>query len=373
MNCWIDINSEAIQKNYDIFTSLLGPGRMAPVLKSNAYGHGLRETFHAIVDKAPQWICLNYTSEASILRKLGYRGQILIVGPSFENDMKEAYETDADLVLVSKDQLSQWSALKNKPSVHIKIETGMHRQGFLRDEWPSVADSLKNDKPLVKAVCTHFANVEDVLEQDFALAQLRQIKEAADFFTKQKFTVSVHAAASASTLILPDSRLDMGRIGISLYGLWPSPETRLSYLQQNDRIVDLEPALTWKTKISQIKPVDSGEYVGYGITFRASKPMKIAVLPVGYNEGYPRLTGEKQSYVLLQGRRAPVVGRICMNMMMIDVTHIDSAAREDEVILLGKDKITDEEISAAQFAEWSGTIHYEALTRLNTAIPRSLV
>jgi alanine racemase len=181
-----------------------------------------------------------------------------------------------------------------------------------------------------------------------------------------------HAASSASSLLMRDSHFDLVRLGISLYGVWPSPMTKVSYLQLNSKVADLKPVLSWKTEITTLKKVHAGQYIGYGCTYRANHEMDIAVLPVGYNEGYPRIAGESPAYVLIKGQRCPIVGRICMNMMMVDVTHVSKKLIiGDEVVLIGPSG--DETVSAADIATWSKTIHYELFSKLHPAIPRHVV
>jgi alanine racemase len=168
-------------------------------------------------------------------------------------------------------------------------------------------------------------------------------------------------------LLFNRTHLDLARVGISMYGLWPSKETYVSCLERGKPSLDLQPALAWKTRIVQVKDVPEGAFVGYGGTWRATRPTRIAVLPVGYYEGYDReLSGI--AHALVRGRRAPLRGRICMNMCMADVTDIPGTALEDEVVLLGRQG--DEAITAEQLAGWCGTISYEIVSRIHPSLPR---
>jgi alanine racemase len=160
-------------------------------------------------------------------------------------------------------------------------------------------------------------------------------------------------------------------VGISLYGQWPSELTRVSYLQQNSALLSLSPVLSWKTEVDSLKDIAKGSYVGYGCTFRAPQAMRLAILPVGYAEGYPRLAGENKAHVLLQGSRCQIIGRICMNMMMIDVSHLDNVLPGEEVILIGQDG--DEILSGADLGDKSRTIDYEILSRLHPDIPKKIL
>ncbi|MBI5267702.1 MAG: alanine racemase, partial [candidate division Zixibacteria bacterium] len=176
-----------------------------------------------------------------------------------------------------------------------------------------------------------------------------------------------HTASSAAMILFDKTRFDLVRPGISLYGHWPSKETYVSFLMSGGHNELFAPVLSWKTRITQIKDLPAGAFVGYGCTYRTTTPTRLAVLPIGYYDGYARALSN-QAYVLVRGKRAPVRGRICMNLMMIDVTHIPGAKLRDEVTLIGRDK--NEQISAEQVASWAGTINYEILSRLGGHIPR---
>jgi alanine racemase len=161
----------------------------------------------------------------------------------------------------------------------------------------------------------------------------------------------------------------MVRAGIATYGLWPSNETYISYMKESSYEFELKPVFAWKTIIAQIKTVGSGEFIGYGCTYKTTRDTKIAILPVGYYDGYDRCT--TGAHVLVRGRRAPVRGRVCMNIIMVDITDIPEAEVEDEVVLIGKNG--EEKISMELFAQWAGTINYEIPTRINERIPRIVV
>jgi alanine racemase len=163
------------------------------------------------------------------------------------------------------------------------------------------------------------------------------------------------------------THLDLARVGIALYGLWPSRETYVSCLERGKPSLDLKPVMSWKTRIAQVKDVPEGAYVGYGCAWRATRPTRIAVLPIGYYEGYARELSSL-AHVLIHGKRAPVRGRICMNMCMVDVTDIQGARLEDEVVLLGRQG--DESVTAEQLAAWAHTISYEIVSRIHPSLPR---
>jgi alanine racemase len=371
MRCWINVSSSALTHNYQAIAKVCNPSLFVPIIKSNAYGHGLKETYETISRLKPEYIGVNYVEEAADLRSFGYKGKILVVGPLKSEHLSQAFELNAEVFLGNADLKAAWLEGKQKPKVHVKFDTGMSRQGFLRDEAQTVFAQLKQFKTHIAGICSHFANVEDCMEQEYALKQLREFKDVLAVAKSHEIAGKAHIAASASALILPESRFDMVRVGISLYGLWPAQVTKLSYMQTGKEPVELRPALEWKTEVALVKDVKAGQFIGYGCTYQAISPMKVAVLPVGYAEGYPRIAGNSGSYVLIRGKRCPLVGRICMNMMMVDVTHIPAAQAGDTVTLIGSDG--EEHLSANRLADWAQTINYELLARLPSSIPRKLV
>lgn len=371
MRSWIELNQQALRNNYQNLAREASHAVFVPVLKANAYGHGLKEVLTIIQPLRPSWIGVNYLDEAKELRDNGYKGRILILGPMAQSEYVEASGLSCDVFVAHEAALKVWQQLVVKPKAHIKFDTGMSRQGFLPGEADKLAKELLPYREHIAGVCSHFSNVEDVLEHSYAEAQMKRFGTIREAFRKQKYEVMFHIGASASTLILKDSVMDLVRVGISLYGHWPSAKTRLSYMQQNNRVTELQPVMSWRTEVAALKTVSPGEYIGYGCTYRAVQPMRVAVLPIGYYEGYPRIAGNNHSYVLIHGQRCPLVGRICMNMMMVDVTHVPQVAINDVVTLIGQDQ--QEYLDATTVAEWAQTIHYELLTRILAALPRRIV
>lgn len=372
MHSWLELSRSALQHNFLTFDQLIKPVPLVPVLKSNAYGHGLNEVLEVLLPLKPKWIAVNYLEEAQTVRSKGFAGKILLVGPLFKEQIKVAFELSVSIFLSNREILNHWLQAEHKPNLHLKIDTGMSRQGFFLDQLPDVLSALSPFKKYVEGIATHFANVEDVLDHAYADAQILEFEQARTLLSQAGFNqVLSHAASSASTLILKDSRYDLCRVGISMYGFWPSQPTKLSYRQLSTDLLQLRPALSWKTRVAQIKEVPAGRYIGYGITFRALKNMTIAVLPVGYFEGYPRIAGSAHSYVLIEGCRCPVVGRICMNMMMVDIGHLSHIKVGQVVTIMGEDQ--GEIISASDISGWSQTIHYEFVSRIHADIPRRIV
>jgi alanine racemase len=372
MLTWIEINSENIRHNYRLFAAMMGRQKIVPVVKSNAYGHGLAEIYHALKSENPAWLAVNYVYEGKQLRDLGYQGRIMVVGPFAPQELADAASARLEMFLGHMEGLDAWLVSPQKPQLHLEFDTGMSRQGFRPETAAVVVAKLAPHKHQVQGVCMHFANVEDVTEHEYAKVQLQRFELAKKSFLQSGFKLLFHAASSASTLILDESRFDLARVGISLYGFWPSQATKISFKQLHGNVMDLRPALSWRTIITSINTVSQGQYIGYGCTFKARHDMSVAVIPVGYFEGYPRQASGSQAYVLIHGERCPIVGRICMNMMMVDISDIAAKTKVgDTATLIGTDG--KEALAASDVAAWAETIHYELVTRLNPAIERRTI
>jgi alanine racemase len=346
------------------------------VVKSNAYGHGMLEVA-AMTRRCPvDWLCVNGVDEAVELRRAGHDEPVLILGYVPLDRLESVVEHGLRTVVYNRETLDRLDEIaqrrRRRVDVHVKLETGTHRQGVSEGELPAFLARLRGAAGLrLEGLTTHFANIEDTTDHRVALRQIERFSRLCEGIEDASGQRPLkHAACSAATLLFSRTHLDLVRIGISLYGLWPSRETYVACLERGKPALELRPVLTWKTRIAQVKPVPEGEYVGYGCTYRASRDSRVAVLPVGYHEGYDRGLSSV-AHVLIRGRRAPVRGRVCMNMCMVDVTDIPEARLEDEVVLLGSQG--DERVSAEQLATWCGTIAYEIVARIHPALPRVVI
>jgi alanine racemase len=259
-----------------------------------------------------------------------------------------------------------------KAKVHIKLETGTHRQGVEGKALEAVLSALRRYPELiVEGASMHFANIEDTTDHSYAKKQLTRFREQLRELRRKEIKPRLsHTACSAALLLFENTYCDMVRPGISIYGYWPSKETYVSYRLQGGKNNALQPALSFRAKITQIKDVPSGRFIGYGCTYRTTTRSRIAILPVGYADGVDRRLSNL-GYVLVRGRRAPIRGRVCMDLVMIDVTNIPRVKAYDTATLIGSDGA--ETISAATWADWCGTIHYEILARLSPLLPRRIV
>jgi alanine racemase len=289
--------------------------------------------------------------------------------------MKEAISHDLSFVILNlsaaKKARQVAKKLSRKARIHLKVETGTNRLGICGKDLIRLAKfcSLQNEI-FLEGLYTHYANIEDTLDPSFAQEQLRKFKEAERLLQKRGVKIPFkHTACTAAAILFKETNFNLIRLGLGLYGLWPSRETKIS-AQEKGMKINLQPVLTWKTRVAQVKEVAKGETIGYGRTFTTARKTKMAVLPVGYWDGYDRGLSN-QGQVLIKGYPAPVIGRICMNMMMVDITSIPRIKSEDEVVLLGKQG--KEEITAEEIAQKIGTINYEVVTRINPLIPRKVV
>jgi len=372
---WMEIRSAALRSNLSLFRGLVSEKtQVAAVVKANAYGHGLAEVVEAVAGHV-DWFAVHSAVEAARVRDVGIDHPILVMGLVTPAD--EQFLDHQTHVLVSCIDVLQWlGSLKNrrgiKVPVHLKVDTGTHRQGISVDAIPRACHEAAGLGLEIVGVATHFANIEDTLEHQFARSQLDRFLGALDILRAEGVEPRwIHAACSAAALLFREADFTLARVGISMYGHWPSRETRLSWVLGHPQgALNLEPALSWKTVVGQIQEVRRGETVGYGRTWTALRDSRVAVLPMGYSDGYPRCLGNR-ARVLVRGRPVPVVGRVCMNITLADVTDDSDVRVGDEVVLIGKQG--QAEITVEELAESAGTINYEFLARLAPHVPRRLV
>jgi len=371
---WVELDSKAPDYNLkELRRSANKDTLFCAVVKSNAYGHGTALMLKLL--PSADWFAVNSLEEGQGLRALGVKKPVLILGHVPIDRINEAVQADLQLTVYNQESIEALARLNlyKKPArVHLKIDTGTGRQGVLLEEVNDFVTDLKRREGIIlEGVSTHFANIEDTLNHDYAVKQLVVFKDALKIIKGQGMDPQIiHTACTAAVILFPETHFTMIRSGIGLYGLWPSRETYLSTIMGHRRAPDLRPVLTWKTKIIQIKTVPEGSNVGYGCTYKTTRETRLAVLPVGYADGYDRALGN-MAYVLVKGKRAPVIGRICMNHTMIDVTDIPGVELENEAVLLGNSD--HESITAETMAGWAGTINYEVVTRISPLLERRVV
>ncbi len=343
------------------------------VVKSNAYGHGVDEITSLL--PSADWFAVNSLDEGLELRRNGIKRPILLLGHVLMERLPEAVDADLRLTVYNIETIEKLEKSLNQGvtcRIHIQIETGTGRQGILPE---NITEFIRRASGIpgleIEGLATHFANIEDTLNHEYAEDQLQLFNEVVETVRESGVSPAViHTACTAATILFPETHFNMLRTGIGLYGLWPSRETFLSAQSNGIPVPDLVPVLSWKTRIVQIKELPTGSYVGYGCTYKTSRRTRLGVLPVGYADGYDRKC-TNSAHVLVRGKRAPLLGRVCMNLIMIDLTDIPEASLEDTVVLLGQDR--NEMITAEMMAEWIGTINYEIVTRISPFLPRIIV
>ena len=364
---YAEINLDAIVKNVDNLMALTkeNTGALA-VVKADGYGHGDVAVAKAVAQKVTGYAVATL-DEAVNLRENGVKKPILVLGyvDPYEFDLLVSHEITATVFDVETAQLLADAARvqKKQAHCHIKVDTGMRRIGLEPDEnGIAIVKQITALKELsADGIFTHFA-ASDETDKTSAEHQFKLFTDFTGRLEKEgiHFTYR-HCANSAAVIDMPQVDLDMVRLGIAMYGMYPSDEVKKEK-------VELFPALDLKSHVTMVKEIPAGEKVSYGGTFTTTRTTKLATVSVGYGDGYPRALSSK-GYVLVRGQKAPIVGRVCMDQMMVDVTDIENVTRADIVTLIGKDG--DAEITVEEIAALAGTFNYEFVCDLGKRIPRS--
>jgi len=331
---WVEINKSSLQHNLKQLKKVVGDGILAPVIKSNAYGHGLLEVGRVCQETSQvDWVCVAALSEALVLRNSGFTKPILVM-VYLDKDPALAIKNNIDLMVYNREILKHLSVcakkLNNICNVHIKADTGLSRLGPSPKktvEFTEFAKSLEGIK--IRGIGTHFAQSQSQ-DQSFTQQQLETFKKILKQLEDKKIKIRYqHACNSATTLRLKQSIGNFFRPGIAAYGYWAS-----SHVQSDAKKISLKPVLTWKTRIFNIKTVPAGRSIGYDRTYETKKETKLGYLPIGYGEGYRRDLANK-AHVIVNQKPAPIIGQIGMNVITIDLNNIPEATIGTEVILLG--------------------------------------
>ncbi len=361
---WIEVDKTAIAHNIQRIREIIGPEvNLLAVVKGNAFGHGAVAVSTTALLNGAAYLGVASVNEASELRDAALDAPILVMGYTPPWAVRQAVRYNLTLTLYDLETARSYDRAAREMNatvnVHVKIDTGMSRLGLLPDQVTQFFRSLRALRNLqIEGLFTHFSTADS--DPDYAREQLRIFDDSLNLLKASSLQFKyIHAANTAAALNIPESRFNMVRIGIGLYGLNPSPETPLP--------PDFRPALTWKTTIAQIKTLPSNTFVGYGNTYRTRAAERIAVIPVGYADGFRRAPNN-WGEVLVSGQRAPLVGRVSMDMSMINVTDITDVNLGDEVVLIGKQG--NEQITVEEVAERLGTINYEVVSTILARVPR---
>ncbi|PVY38728.1 alanine racemase [Pontibacter virosus] len=377
---YIEISSSSLAHNIKFLKAQLSPAtRFSSVIKGNAYGHGIEEFGKLAHTCGVDHFSVFSADEAYRLHQVLPRHvTIMIMGYIDDAELAWAIANDIELYIFSINRLEQAAiaarSLQKPARIHLDLETGMNRIGLDTAEIERAADIIlkQPDAFELVGVSTHYAGAESSENHDRVTGQLNKYHLAVRSILQKGLKIkTLHTACSAAVMSYPETHLDLVRVGIMQYGFWPSPEIYQRYMGvSTDRTDPLRRLINWKSHVMSLKLVPSGEFIGYGKSFQASSEMLIAAIPVGYAWGYSRSLSN-QGHVLIRSHRAPVVGIVNMNVLMVDVTGIPNVSLQDEVVLLGKQG--NEHITVASFAELSTQLNYELLTRLPINIPRIII
>jgi len=360
----VEIDLHRLEANYKAIKSHVGDARMLPVLKANAYGHGLVRIAKLMQDLGADCLGVAVLEEGILLRERGITMPILVMGGILGNQVPHFLKFDLTLTASSIGKLEQIDraagGMGKTARVHLKIDTGMERIGvhyYHACEFLKAAAQCKHIQ--VEGIFSHFANAESG-DTASARKQLDRFKEVTDQCKDAGLNPPIvrHMANSGAILQIEDSYLDMVRPGILLYGVYPSENVPHS--------VQVHPALTWKSRVVYFKIIRPGHPVGYGSTWQTDHSVRAVTVPVGYGDGYFRSMSHKAE-VLIRGKRYPIIGTISMDQIVVNIEG-DSAFNDDEVILIGE--MRGNSITVEALASWAGTIPYEILTNINTRVPR---
>ncbi len=349
-----EINLEAIRRNAKAIKAYTGK-RLIAVVKADAYGHGVvrvTEALHAVADM----FAVATIEEGVALRQTGIREPILVLFSSLREQATEIIEYGLTPTIGDWEFADTLNDVTSEiVNVHVNINTGMNRSGVCWIEAVQFLSRLKTLHQLtVEGIFTHLATADEA-DKSYVFTQLKRFSSVLEKIANSGELI--HAANSAAALAIPEAHFDAVRLGLSLYGIYPSSE----------RPIKLEPALTWKTRIGWVGTISEGEGVSYGLTYKASRETRVAMVQVGYGDGYPRaLSGVGE--VLIGGARRPIIGRICMDVSVVRLDPMDNVSVGDEVVLIGKQG--NAEITVDEIAHRTGTISYEILTQIRTRVTR---
>ncbi|PHR43652.1 MAG: alanine racemase [Fluviicola sp.] len=375
----VELDKNAIANNVDFIRSQIGKGvKLSCVVKANAYGHSIEQMVPELENNGVRHFSVFSSFEArEVYQATRKKSTIMIMGDISNEDLPWVVEKQIECFVYNfhtlKKLVEEGIKQKIKVCIHVELETGMNRHGYSKTDWEELIDYLRKEKDnyILQGLCTHFAGAE-------SSANYKRIQDQQEVFLNglsvfrdnNLIPQNVHSSCSAAILAYPEFNHDLVRIGILTYGLWPSTEMELTYkIKNKTQKSPLKRVLSWKSRITDISFVESGEFIGYGNSYLAETDMKIASVPVGYGYGFNRSLSNT-GRVIVNGVRLSVVGIVNMNMFLIDASNVDVSIN-DEVIIIGRHG--DKSINVKHFGNLSDTLNYELLTRIDKAIPRVIV
>lgn len=364
----IEISKKSLSDNFDYFSSLNPASKVCPVLKSNAYGHGLC-LIGRFVDRQlrPEFVCVDSLYEAYGLYKAGLKTKILIMGYTFPENFKFK-KINFRIPLFDLETLKVLAKYQPEAKVHLKIDTGMNRLGIKENEFEVFARELKKVKHLkIEGIYSHLADADNHQSQEFSLKQIERFKKAIKFFEEKGFNFKYkHICATAGSVLFNDPVFNLTRLGIGFYGISPFSEGSALNKGLSSKI---SPSLRLLTHVAAIKKVKKGEEIGYNLSFKADVDMKLAILPIGYYDGIDRRFGGKGK-VLIKDKLCSVIGKVCMNITMVDATKVNNLKVGEKVIIFSDSKDSPVSVKAASLS--AGKSPYETLVNLSETTRREL-
>jgi alanine racemase len=363
-SAWIEVDLARLRRNFQIIQQDKPAAvRVLSVVKDDAYGHGALAVSRAALESGTVALAVSTLHEAITLRDHGLSTPLLVLGQRQETELPWCVRHDLTCLVQDEPtirKLAEEAAQAGKRvPVHLKINTGMNRYGVRWTEALPLVELILQAKTLaLQGMLSHFA-MSDEADKSFALLQLNRFQSVREALQKKGIAVpQFHLCNSGGFLDLPQAHFDMVRLGILPLGVYPSQVCR--------RLPGLEPIMTIKTRIASIQNIEGGETVGYGLRYKAASPRRIAVLPIGYGDGYPRI--RNQGHVLVHGQTAPLVGTVAMDAMTVDITDVPQARLWDEVVLMGQQG--EQTISVHELARWTNSVSYDLLTGWRARLPR---
>lgn len=376
----ITLNESSVINNVSFLQKKIGKKvKISAVVKANAYGHGIEQVV-PLFEKAgiDHFSVFDYYEALRVKKSLSGDATIMIMGWIDKKNIIDAIKNGFEFFIFDIERLKMALSASHKlgipARVHLEAETGMNRSGLLYEEIKKSVTLIKDnpDNLIFAGFCTHLAGAESISNHLRIIHQLTRYKRILKMITENGLVPEYrHVANSAASFVYPKTRMDLVRIGIMMYGFWPSTETFIYYIGNKANKNDpLNRVLGWESRIMSVKEIRTGEYVGYGVSFLAQHNMKTALVPVGYASGYSRSLSNK-GRVLIRGQRCDVIGMVNMNMIIIDITLLPDAAVGDQVVIIGKQG--EMEIKVSAFSDISERLNYEVLTHLAQNIKRKLL
>ncbi len=362
---WVEIHLERIAHNLAEVRKRVGPSpEIMAVVKADAYGHGASYVAGAALEAGASRLAVAYIEEGVYLRQQGFQVPIQAMAGLLPQQIDLALEWDITMSLgdlqMAQEVSSRARANKKEAIVHIKVDTGMGRYGIPTGQSEMVRDIYRLPELFVEGVFTHMATADE-LDKSFSREQFKRFAAIIQELKTEGLEIPLrHVSNSATVIDLPEMALDLVRPGIMMYGLWPSQEVKKD-------VVFLKPVLEWKALVAQVKELPAGHPVSYGRTYHTPGKARVALLPVGYADGYSRSLSNK-GYVLIRGQRAPIRGRVCMDQFVVDVTRIPNVKVNDEAVLIGVQG--EQSIDAHDLAQIQRTINYEVVATIGKRVPR---